>query len=159
MTKYEIMYILNPSAEIEILKKKIEDIITFKNGKIIETKDWGIRDLAYPINKQKKGHYSVIICETTIENIDELLHLRKIDSKRLIRLLIINTEKEKHYVQSVELSKTEITQEKIEYKTIGKKYERKTFNLNKSDNKNEINNINKQPKEQIEIINNNKIEK
>ncbi len=128
MRKYEITYILRHNADIDVLKLKIKKIIEKNNGSIIEENDWGVKDFAYEINKQKKGFYSVMICNTSSENIDELLHNVRINND-IIRVMVINTEKEKHYIQSTKLSKTEVGTDKIEHKTIGKKYRKKTFDI------------------------------
>ncbi len=134
MNKYEIMYILHPTANIIESVNKIEGIILTNKGEIIEKNDWGIMKLAYPIQKQLKGHYVVLICNTDKDNITELLRINKID-KNILRILILSIDKEKEYVQSTKLSKTEIKEEKIEHKTIGKKYERRVIKLDSSNPK------------------------
>ncbi len=135
MTKYEIVCILHSKAELDALKDKIKKIILNNNGEIIEENDWGIKDFAYEIKKQKQGFYFIMIANTSSENITELLRISKI-TKNIIRVLIINTSKEKDYVQTTKLSATEIRSDKIEHKTIGKKYKKRTFDI-KIDNQNQ----------------------
>lgn len=66
MNKYEIMYILKPTLDDEARKvamESIHKIITDNGGKIIDVKEWGLRDLAYPIKKEAKGYYVLIQVE------------------------------------------------------------------------------------------------
>ncbi len=124
MRKYEIMYILDQdTAEntVKDTKAKLEKILTENGGKIEEQKEWGLMDFAYEINHKKKGFYFVAIVNTNAENIAEFQRVAKID-KNVVREMVINTEKEQDYVQSVELSKTDMTKFEEERK------ERRTFN-------------------------------
>lgn len=129
--KYEIMYILRPNSKYEQLNNKIEKIICVNSGKIIEKNIWGEKELAYPILKNKKGYYVVIIAKTQSDNINELLRINKI-TKDILRVLVINTETEKDYVQSTKLSKTKIIEET-------KKYNNKKFEVNNNYNNKEAN--------------------
>jgi len=59
MTLYETTIILRPDlaqSDVEKLAGNFEDIIK-AGGKAIKKEFWGLRDLAYKINKSKKGHY------------------------------------------------------------------------------------------------------
>lgn len=115
--KYEIMYILNPDITNLIeLEKKIYKILEENEGKIQEYSKWGVRDLLYPIKKKKKGYYGIIIVNTIFKNIIEFIRISRIEQD-ILRVLIINTKKEKGYIQSTVLSKTEINKDK-KYKKI-----------------------------------------
>ena len=52
---------------ISDFKKIIED----EKGKILHEEYWGLRNLAYEINKNKKAHYTMHILETLPDKIDE----------------------------------------------------------------------------------------
>ncbi len=61
MRKYETLILLSPdmsSAErqeiLDEIKRVIED--EFK-GKLVEVDDWGVKELAYPVEKHTRGHY------------------------------------------------------------------------------------------------------
>lgn len=135
MRKYEIMYILDnkPGSEGEINLKQFQDklheILEGKNGKILEKNDWGVKPLAYPIKNKKAGQYTVLIAETDAEAINEFQRVSKIEST-VIRTLVINTEKEKGYIQSTEYAKTFIPpKESFERKpSSGKRFDRKSDN-------------------------------
>ena len=52
MKKYEVMYILRSDLDAEAIKKEVADVeAIFKNNgsEVLETKEWGFRDLAYEI--------------------------------------------------------------------------------------------------------------
>ena len=67
MRKYEIMYILNANLTEEervAIQEKLHGCLT-ANGDTVEVneKDWGLRELAYPINFQTNGYYVVLSVE------------------------------------------------------------------------------------------------
>lgn len=45
------------SNEIDKIAADLQNIITENGGKIIKTEYWGLRNLAYEIKNNKKGHY------------------------------------------------------------------------------------------------------
>ncbi|MDL2212179.1 30S ribosomal protein S6 [Erysipelotrichaceae bacterium OttesenSCG-928-M19] len=94
MRKYEIMYIVNPSlddAQCNEIVEKYNGIITQDGSKVLEVKDWGLRDLAYEINKINKGHYIILKVEASKEAISEYDRLSRIDTQ-IIRHIVINEE-------------------------------------------------------------------
>lgn len=94
MTKYEIMYIIHPNLDdanrAEVVEK-YNAIITKNDSKILETKEWGLRDLAYEINKVNKGHYLILKVEATHEAISEFERLALIDNN-ILRHIVIREE-------------------------------------------------------------------
>jgi small subunit ribosomal protein S6 len=67
MPFYETVFIarqdLSP-AQVEDLTKLFSGFITAGGGKIVKTESWGLRQLAYRINKNRKGHYVLIESDT-----------------------------------------------------------------------------------------------
>lgn len=60
MTKYEMLYILDPALseeEREVIIKKIEDLVSKNGGEIEKTDRWGMKKLQYPINYKSEGYY------------------------------------------------------------------------------------------------------
>ena len=49
------------------IKKNIED----EKGKILAEEYWGLKNLAYEINKNKKAHYTMLIIESQPDKIEE----------------------------------------------------------------------------------------
>ena len=63
MAFYESVVITRPElteSQVENLTNGLIEIITTENGKVQSTENWGLRNLAYKINKNKKGHYFLI---------------------------------------------------------------------------------------------------
>jgi small subunit ribosomal protein S6 len=62
LKNYEIVMVYslsNGEDAVEALKKKFTDLIS-KNGTLGEVENWGKRKLAYPINYENEGYYTVI---------------------------------------------------------------------------------------------------
>jgi small subunit ribosomal protein S6 len=60
MPFYESIFIARQdiaAPQVEILSKTFADLIEAGGGKVTKTEQWGLRNLAYRINKNKKGHY------------------------------------------------------------------------------------------------------
>ena len=62
----------------DITKNQLDNIISeFKKiieddkGKILTEEYWGLKTLAYEINKNKKAHYNMLIIETLPDKIEE----------------------------------------------------------------------------------------
>lgn len=63
MPFYETVFITRQDltdGQVKDLTKTFEDIIKKEGGKVTKTEQWGLRTLAYRINKSKKGHYTLI---------------------------------------------------------------------------------------------------
>jgi small subunit ribosomal protein S6 len=63
MNNYETVFILNPVLSDEQAKDTVEkfvNVLTKANAEIINTENWGLKKLAYPINKKSTGFYNLI---------------------------------------------------------------------------------------------------
>ncbi|MEV6211148.1 30S ribosomal protein S6 [Kitasatospora sp. NPDC051914] len=75
MRHYEVMVILDPSVEERAVSPLIENflnVVRTGGGKVEKVDTWGRRRLAYEINKQSEGIYSVIDLKATPEVVKEL---------------------------------------------------------------------------------------
>ncbi|GAA0701669.1 30S ribosomal protein S6 [Kitasatospora atroaurantiaca] len=75
MRHYELMVILDPSVEERAVAPLIENFLTVVRnggGNVEKVDTWGRRRLAYEINKQSEGIYSVIDLKATPEVVKEL---------------------------------------------------------------------------------------
>ncbi len=86
MKKYEIMYILKANLEDEarnVLIGKLNEYLAI-DGKIEDVNEWGVRDLAYEIQDEKKGYYVVVKIEAqSAKGIDEFDRIAKINNNVL----------------------------------------------------------------------------
>ena len=62
MKQYELMFIVDPSAEetVDDVKKRIEGIITGREGQVVSLDKLGKKRLAFPIARQQYGVYFLL---------------------------------------------------------------------------------------------------
>lgn len=75
MTIYEITFLARQELngqQVETLTKDFEKLIADNGGKTLKTEQWGLRTLAYKINKAKKAHYVMIECEAPAPAVHEV---------------------------------------------------------------------------------------
>ena len=93
MRKYEIMYILSANLTDEdrtVLQEQLHACLT-ANGETLEVneKDWGLRELAYPINFQSNGYYVVLTLEAKDDlGIKEFRRVCKIETNVLREMVV-----------------------------------------------------------------------
>ena len=91
MALYESVIIgrqdLTPGQFESLLEKFIAVIQSFK-GEIKKRENWGIRNLAYKINKNRKRHYMLLNIDGPPEAIQEYERLMRLDED-IIRFLTI----------------------------------------------------------------------
>lgn len=91
MKKYEVMYIIRPSLEDDARKALIEELSNAftANGSTVESvKEWGLRDLAYEIDKETKGYYVLLNVEATVEGVNEFERLANL-RENVIRHIVV----------------------------------------------------------------------
>ena len=91
MKKYEIMYIINPSLDQEATKAVVESvnkIFTDNGSKVLEVKELGLKDLAYEIEKNRKGFYVWASVEANNEAINEYNRIVGYDEKILRHIIV-----------------------------------------------------------------------
>lgn len=92
MTNYEVMYILDPvseDAEKEAFSERVQGVITENGGVVGNVDVWGMRKLAYPIQKKNEGYYTVIEFQAEPELPKELDRRLKI-ADICMRHIIVN---------------------------------------------------------------------
>lgn len=94
MKKYEIMYILKPELDADQIKAanaNLQKILESNGAKIEDINEWGLRDLAYEIKKERKGYYVVMKLSTSdTKAIDEFNRLTRIDVNVLRYLITVS---------------------------------------------------------------------
>lgn len=79
--QYELMIILDPSQDERTVSPSLDkflEVVRKEKGEVEKVDVWGKRHLAYPINKQEEGIYSVVNlkCESeTVLELDRILNL------------------------------------------------------------------------------------
>ena len=75
-------------AKVKELTDKFTAIIKANNGKVTKTEDWGLRDLAYKIQKNRKGYYTLMNIDAPATAIIEMERLMRLD-ENLLRYLTV----------------------------------------------------------------------
>jgi small subunit ribosomal protein S6 len=103
---YETMFIVKPTltaeeitAQIDLVKSNIEK----NGGEIVSTDDMGSRQLAYPINKNKRGYYFVIYFKSPANSILELERNYRIN-ENILRFIFIKYESKKEVAAWTKMS-------------------------------------------------------
>lgn len=92
---YETVFIMTPVLSVDQTKETVEKFKTLlkDNGaKIVNEEDWGLKKLAYPIQKKSTGFYQLFQYEVAGEFIDKLeLAFRR--DERIMRFLTVKLDK------------------------------------------------------------------
>jgi small subunit ribosomal protein S6 len=95
MPLYEAVFITRQdlsTGQNEDLAKQMQTIVTDAGGKIANTEFWGLRQMAYKINKNKKGHYTLFHIDGPSASKDELERNLRI-SEDVLRFMTVKIEK------------------------------------------------------------------
>ena len=63
MNNYETVFIVTPvlsEAQVQEVADKFQGVITENGGQIVNRENWGLKKLAYPIQKKTTGFYFLI---------------------------------------------------------------------------------------------------
>src|SRR6478735_4893507 len=78
---------------LKALQERIAQVISSFQGEVVLTEDWGKRKLAYPIQKESRGHYTYLVYSGKGDVVHELeRNLRLHD--HVLRFLTVNLERE-----------------------------------------------------------------
>ena len=95
MALYEHVFIARQdlsTLQAEELIKQYSEVLKNNGGKVIGHEYWGLRTLAYKINKNRKGHYSLIKSDSPPTASQEMERLMKLNED-IMRVLSIKVDK------------------------------------------------------------------
>lgn len=75
MPFYELVYIARQDlapTEVDSLSNNFKKILESNGGKLVSKEYWGLRTLAYKINKNTRGHYVLMIIDSPYSAVKEL---------------------------------------------------------------------------------------
>ncbi len=84
MRTYESIFIVHPDVvgdDQTAIIDKFKTILTDQGAEILKLENWGVRTLAYPVKKQTKGCYVLVIFEAEATVIAEYERRMRIDEK------------------------------------------------------------------------------
>lgn len=93
MRKYETVFILDPALDSSTTDqeiKKVEDLIVNHEGKVLKVDRWGMKRLAYPIEKKQQGYYTLILFKGEGDLINELERNYRLNESCLRYLTVIS---------------------------------------------------------------------
>jgi len=91
MAFYETVFIVRQDvslADVDKLTEEFTNVATGLGAELIKTEYWGLRNLAYDISNNKKGHYVLLGLSANTEALRELERKMKL-SEDVIRFLTI----------------------------------------------------------------------
>ena len=95
MNQYETVFILTPvlsDVQMKEAVEKFKSILTAEGAEIVNEENWGLKKLAYPIQKKSTGFYQLIEFNaepTVIEKLE--INVRR--DERVIRFLTFKQDK------------------------------------------------------------------
>ena len=95
MALYEHVFISRQdlsSSQAEELIKQYSDILKENGGNVKGHEYWGLKTLAYKINKNRKGHYCLIMSDSPPAAAKEMERLMKLNED-IMRVLTIKVKK------------------------------------------------------------------
>lgn len=95
LNQYETVFIATPvlsDAQFKEVVSKFSGLITANKGEVISEEDWGLKKLAYPIQKKSTGFYHLIEFKAEPSFIEKLETEYRRD-ERIIRFLSFRLDK------------------------------------------------------------------
>lgn len=93
---YETVFILTPVLSDDQAKeaaKKFKKAITDLGGKVVNEENWGLKKLAYPIQKKTTGFYHLVQFTGEGEDIINTLEVTYKRDERILRFLTVALDK------------------------------------------------------------------
>ena len=74
MARYETLFIVHPDqgGKVKEFIERFKKIIEGLNATVSQAEEWGLRDLAYRIQKQAKGYYILLQYQSSARAVEEL---------------------------------------------------------------------------------------
>ncbi|HFC97208.1 MAG TPA: 30S ribosomal protein S6 [Thermosulfurimonas dismutans] len=91
--KYETLFIIHPDRveERQEVLDRIQRLVEEHDGGVLKVDEWGMRKLAYPIEKKKQGYYILVEFYGNADLPPRLEQFFRID-ERVIRFIVVKLE-------------------------------------------------------------------
>jgi small subunit ribosomal protein S6 len=96
VTNYETLFIVHPEKgpRVKEFIERFKKVIEGQEGVVAQVEEWGLRDLAYRIQKQGKGYYNLLQYRASGRAVEELeRNLRLTDG--ILRYLTVRDDEAK----------------------------------------------------------------
>ena len=94
MPLYEHVFIARQdlsNAQAEGLMDHFESVLTDNDGKVVDKEYWGVKTMAYKINKNRKGHYAFLRTDAPAPAVQEMERLMRLHDD-VMRVLTIKVD-------------------------------------------------------------------
>ncbi|MCF2903524.1 30S ribosomal protein S6 [Octadecabacter sp. CECT 8868] len=94
MPLYEHVFIARQdlsNTQAESLIEHFSTVLADNGGKVVESEYWGVKTMAYKINKNRKGHYAYLRSDAAAPAIQEMERLMRLHED-VMRLLTIKVD-------------------------------------------------------------------
>ena len=94
MPLYEHVFIMRQdlsNTQAEGLVEHFSAVLTDNGGSVSETEYWGVKTMAYKINKNRKGHYAFLKTDAPSEAVKEMERLMRLHDD-VMRILTIKVD-------------------------------------------------------------------
>lgn len=115
MNHYELLFVVKPTLtddEIKVQIAKVQDSITAQEGEIVSVKDMGMRKLAYPVQKNERGYYTVIYFKSPASAIAEIERLIRINEE-ILKFLTVKFTNKKEIAQFEKMSTATVEKKEV----------------------------------------------
>ena len=115
MPLYEHVFISREdlcNAQAEGLSEHFTSILSDNGGKLVESEYWGVKTMAYKINKNRKGHYAFLKSDAPSAAVQEMERLMRLHDD-VMRVLTIKVD-EHAELPSVQMQKRDERSERRE---------------------------------------------
>jgi small subunit ribosomal protein S6 len=95
MQNYEMMVIFTPvlsEEDYRAAQKKYADLIKANGGEVVHDNPWGLKSLAYPIQKKTTGLYWVLEYRAP-SDVNEKLKIQLLRDEQVLRQMVLKLDK------------------------------------------------------------------
>jgi len=108
MALYEHVFISRQdlsNAQAEGLIEHFGAILSDNGGKVVDTEYWGLKTMAYKVNKNRKGHYAFVKSDAPTEAVQEMERLMRLH-KDVMRVMTIKVDAHEEGPSAVVIAKS-----------------------------------------------------
>ena len=95
MTLYETLFVVHPEKGLRMKEfiEKFKKVVEGQDGSLSQVDEWGVRDLAYRIEKQSRGYYTLLRYRASGRGVEELERNLKL-TDGILRYLTVRADEE-----------------------------------------------------------------
>ncbi|MBQ8676846.1 MAG: 30S ribosomal protein S6 [Alphaproteobacteria bacterium] len=94
MNKYESVLIARQdlgTSQVSSLVDSLKDVVTRQGGEVVRVDNWGLKNLAYRIKKNRKGHYVLLNIEAPATAVAEYERVMRVNED-IIRYMTVKVD-------------------------------------------------------------------